>query len=70
MQLYQGFVKICEDLLDSWKHIESLKIGWICDSRFETNLFYPRFVIHNTIQIPDSYRKAQIEPFSWYLGIY
>ncbi len=53
-------LRICED---SWKQAESLKIDWIRDKRFKTNLFQSGFVIHNTIRIQDSFCKARIEPF-------
>ena len=56
-------MKIRADSLDSWKQVRSLKISWIPDSRFKTNLFKSGFVIHNTIQIRDSYHKARIKPF-------
>jgi hypothetical protein len=53
-------MKICGYL---WKQPESLKIDWICDKRFKTNLNMSGLVIQDTIQIQDSFRKAQIEPF-------
>ena len=46
-----------------WKQVESLIIGWIRDSQFETNLFNSGFVIYNTIQTQDLFCKARIEPF-------
>ena len=56
-------LRICEDSLDLWKQVESLKIGWIRNSRFKINLLKSGFVIHDMIQIKDSFCKAQIEPF-------
>jgi hypothetical protein len=48
------FVRICDDSLDSWKHIKALKIGWIHDVQHEMNLSKSWFVKHNARQIQDS----------------
>ena len=57
---FLGYVS-CYSTKDLWGF---MKTGWIfCDSRFETNLFKSGFAIHDTIQILDSFRKAQIKLF-------
>ena len=56
-------LRLCEDLSNSWKQAESWKIGWICDSQFETNIFKCGFVINDIIWIQDLFCKAGIEPF-------
>jgi hypothetical protein len=38
-------LKICEDLLDSWKQVESWKICWIRGQQFESNLLMSGFVL-------------------------
>ncbi len=62
----EGFrISIFKDLFHAivLKTGKSLKIDWIRDLQFKTNLLKSGFEIHDTIQIQDSFCEARIEPF-------
>ncbi len=70
-------LRICEDLLDSWKQVESFENWLDLWSRYEPNLFKSGFVIHNTNRIflsPDSwptnqYKSMDLQNESMFLRI-
>ncbi len=59
-------LKICKDSLDSWKQVESLKIYWIRDLKYEPNLFKSGFVSWSPNWIfksPDSQIRILTNPW-------